>query len=144
MDKTGKTTFDAERFKRYHRTDFDIALKEIRSGSKKSHWIWFIFPQLRGLGHSAYSDYFGLDGLQDAISFYETRTLRNHLRKITKALLELDETDINKVMPGIDALKLRSSMTLFDKVSPNDIFAQVLDRYYGGNRDELTLAMLDK
>lgn len=137
------TTFDADRFIRYHRTDYDTALREIRGGRKKSHWIWFIFPQLKGLGHSAFSEYFGLDGLQDAVDFYGTRVLRNHLRKITKALLELDETDIGRIMPGIDALKLKSSMTLFDKVSPDDIFGQVLDKYFGGTRDEMTLEMLD-
>ena len=138
-----ETCFDSERFLRYHSTDYRTALAEIRSGRKSGHWIWFIFPQLKGLGHSAFSEYFGLDGLGGAEAFYADRTLHRHLREITEALLQLEETDINRIMPGIDALKLRSSMTLFDRVSPDDIFEKVLDRYYGGHRDSITLEMID-
>lgn len=134
--------FDAERFLRYHKTDYSTALKEVRNGHKTSHWIWFIFPQLKGLGHSAFSDYFGLDGLQDAVSFYDNGVLRNHLRTITKSLLDLNEVDINNVMPGIDSVKLKSSMTLFDIVSPGDIFGEVLAKYYNDERDNITLSMI--
>lgn len=139
-----KTLFEdkLDRFVRYHRTDYKIALSEIKAGEKRSHWIWFIFPQMKGLGHSAFADYFGIESLEEAVAYYAHKTLGKHLREITQVLLSLPETDINKIMPGIDALKLKSSMTLFDLVSPRDIFAEVLAKYYSGEKDELTLSML--
>lgn len=131
-----------DRFIKYHEVDYQKALSEIRAGHKQSHWIWYIFPQLKGLGKSEYSCYFGLDGLEEAKSYYANETLRSHLREITQALLDLPEMDIQKIVPEIDARKLKSSMTLFDVVSPDDIFAQVLDRYFYGKRDGLTLSRL--
>lgn len=133
-----------DRFVWYHKTDYKIALSEIKAGEKRSHWIWFIFPQMKGLGHSAFADYFGIESLEEAVAYYAHKTLGKHLREITQVLLSLPETDINKIMPGIDALKLKSSMTLFDLVCPGDIFAEVLAKYYCGEKDELTLAMLRK
>ncbi len=99
---------------------------------------------MKGLGHSAFADYFGIESLEEAAAYYAHKTLGKHLREITQALLSLPETDINKIMPGIDALKLKSSMTLFDLVCPDDIFAEALAKYYNGEKDELTLAMLRK
>lgn len=137
-----EANFDSERFLKYHKIDYSTALSEIRNGRKTSHWIWFIFPQLKGLGHSAFAEYFGLEGLKDATAFYGNDTLRKHLREITEALLCLNEANISNVMSDIDVLKLRSSMTLFDIVSPDDIFGKVLDKYYDGVRDNLTLEMI--
>lgn len=136
--------YDLNRFLQYHKTDYNNALSEITQGQKKSHWIWFIFPQLQGLGSSAFSKYFGIEDAAHAKAFYENNTLRLHLREITNALLLNKDKQIETIMPGIDSIKLKSSMTLFDYICPNDIFAQVLDTFYGGERDQLTLSMLGK
>jgi|GEM_PF-118984 ADP-ribosylglycohydrolase len=131
-----------DKFIEYHNKDYRTALSEIKSGKKSSHWIWYIFPQMKGLGHSAFANHFGISGINEAAAFYADRTLGKHLREITEALLALPETDINMIIPGIDSLKLKSSMTLFDVICPNDIFAKVIQKYFHGDRDTLTLSML--
>ena len=144
MNNDIRPKYDLDRFIQYHKTDYETALTEIRQGRKTSHWIWFIFPQVQGLGHSAFSKYFGIEGIDHAKAFYGNSTLRAHLREITEALLSLPTLEISEVMPMIDVMKLKSSMTLFDVVCPDDIFAKVLDKYFSGERDKLTLDILYK
>ena len=113
---------------------YKIALDEIRSGKKRSHWIWFIFPQIKGLGHSHNSQYYGIQPFDEAKAFLEYSLLGTNLREITKTLLTHRNKPISSILSPIDAVKLQSSMTLFDFVSPNNIFSEVLqvfcDRHY--------------
>ena len=136
-------TFDLQRFLDAQEQDFDVALGEIRSGRKLSHWIWYVFPQLAGLGHSYMCQIYGIRGIEEARAYLAHPVLRARLEQITSALLELDERDPVRVMGGIDALKLRSCMTLFSRVEgASSVFAQVIDEFYGGEPDSLTLQML--
>ena len=121
---------------------YETALTEIRNGKKESHWIWFVLPQLRGLGHSYNSTYYGLNGLEEARLFLNHPILNAHLREIVDVLLSLPTNDPESIFGKLDALKLKSSMTLFDAVSPNDIFAQTLDKYFNGQRDNSTIRFL--
>lgn len=137
--------FDLTRFEEAHRRDFATALAEIQSGRKCSHWIWYIFPQLRGLGQSYTAVYFGIPDLDSAKAFLSHPILGQNLITITRALLKLPETNPTLVMGIPDDLKLRSSMTLFEAAAPeHPEFAAVLKKFYGGKRDTLTLALLAK
>ena len=134
--------FNIERFIEAQNTSntYRQALAEMQQGHKQTHWIWFIFPQLKGFGHSAYSQYYGLADTDEAHTYLAHPLLNERLRKITKAVLLHGNMDVKRVMgSSIDAVKLKSSMTLFDVVCPNDIFEEVLKMFYGGERDSLTL-----
>ena len=139
--------FDIERFIKAQNDDntYQQALKEILQGHKTSHWIWYIFPQLKGLGHSTYSQYYGLADTDEARTFLANPCLNERLREITNALLIHKDRNIERLMgSSIDALKLKSSMTLFDAISPNDIFSKVLDVFYDGKKDRNTLPIISK
>ncbi len=119
---------------------YSLALEEMVKGHKRSHWMWYIFPQMASLGHSYNATYYGISGLDEAKAYLEHGVLNTRLRTITQAMLSHHGVRIEDLMGGgIDAAKLRSSMTLFDIVSPNDIYAQVLDKYFGGIRCHRTL-----
>lgn len=124
--------------------NYDIALKEIQQGRKRSHWIWFIFPQMRGLGFSSNAQYYGITGRTEAEAFLRDEILGSRLREITAALLEHRGKSVQDILGYIDAIKVRSSMTLFDLVSPNDIFAKVLDEFYDGRRCERSLRLIEE
>ena len=135
--------YDLQRFKDAQELDYQAALAEIRAGRKRSHWIWYVFPQLDGLGRSAMCARYGIRGLGEAEAYLADETLRTRLVEISQALLDLDGSDPVAVMGGIDALKLRSCMTLFSIVPGADpVFGEVLERYYGGKRDERTVEMV--
>lgn len=140
-----KEPFDLTRFEEAHRRDFATALAEIQSGRKRSHWMWYIFPQLQGLGRSDTAVYFGIPDLDASKTFLAHPILGQNLITITRALLDLKEDNPTRVMGTPDDLKLRSSMTLFEVVAPEcPEFAAVLEKFYGGNRDPLTLEILAK
>lgn len=128
-----------ERFLKAHRFNYENALREITDGRKRTHWIWFIFPQLAVLGHSANAKYYGLSGYDEAKAYLEHPILGVRLREITKALLQHRGESAVDILGDIDAVKVRSCMTLFDAVSPDDIFQEVLDAFYGGSSDKKTL-----
>ena len=119
------------------------ALAEIRQGRKRSHWIWYVFPQMKGLGHSFNSGYYGISCRGEAEAYIGDAVLGARLREVAGALLAVEGRSAREILGGIDALKVMSSMTLFDAVAPGDVFAAVLDKYYGGRRDARTLSMLD-
>jgi uncharacterized protein (DUF1810 family) len=129
-----------ERFVEAQEPVYDTALAELRRGSKRSHWMWFVFPQLAGLGRSATAQHYALDGLEEAQDYLAHPVLGARLRECAQALLDLGGTDPVAVLGGVDALKLRSSMTLFAQLDP--FFARVLDAYYAGEPDPQTLALL--
>lgn len=128
-----------QRFIEAQNDSYDQALKEIRNGRKLTHWIWYIFPQIKGLGFSYNSEYYGITSLQEAKDYLENELLRKRLFEITESLLMHKGKDIESIMGDIDALKLKSSMTLFDAVQPGGIFGEVLDEFYGGERCRRTL-----
>ena len=134
--------YDLKRFLRaqeYESGGYEDALQEIQNGRKRKHWIWYIFPQINGLGHSDYSEYYGIKSLEEARAYLEDKRLGERLREITDALLKVEGKAATEILGGIDSMKVRSSMTLFDLVSPHDIFEKVLDKYYMGKRCELTI-----
>lgn len=124
--------FNLDRFLQAQERSYPIALNEIKNGRKSSHWIWYIFPQKKGLGRSQNSKYYGLDGIEEAQAYLAHPTLGERLRTICAALLEHSgKKDIDAIMGShIDVIKLQSSMNLFNRVAPNDIFKQVLDAFY--------------
>ena len=134
--------YNLQRFLDAQQPDFETALGEMRAGHKTSHWIWYIFPQVKGLGFSPNSQYYGIDGLEEARAYLDHPVLGARLREITQLVLDHAADDIHVIMgSGIDARKFKSSMTLFDLVSPDDIFARALDTFYAGHRCGKTLKM---
>lgn len=123
----------------YESGGYEDALQEIRNGCKHKHWIWYIFPQINGLGHSDYSEYYGIKSLDEARAYIVNGILGERLREITGVLLSLEGKTAIEILGGIDSLKVKSCMTLFDLISPHDIFEKVLDKYYNGQRCQLTL-----
>lgn len=136
--------YDLDRFVKAQEKMYDIALNEIKNGKKNSHFMWYIFPQLKGLGYSEISNYYGISGLEEAKEYLEDEILGNRLYNITLELLKIDEDDPINIFGNVDALKLKSSMTLFDIVSDDEIFYDILKKYYGGKKDERTIALLGK
>lgn len=131
--------YDVSRFLEAHRKEYAKALKEIQSGRKQTHWMWFIFPQITGLGKSETSQYYEIKSLEEAKAYLENEELKKHLLEISTELLKLDTDNPVEVFGDIDALKLNSSMTLFSYVSTEEIFNQVIDKYFDGNKDEVTI-----
>ena len=123
---------------------YNVALKEMQEGRKQSHWMWYIFPQLKGLGSSTNSLYYGLVDVEEAEAYLAHGILGSRLREITKALLNHCGKDITLIMGDIDAIKLCSSMTVFDVISPNDVFSEVLKVFYESKPDKQTLQKLNK
>lgn len=133
-----------DRFLDAQRDDYAAALAEVRRGRKTSHWMWYIFPQIAGLGQSSTARYYSIRDLEEAREYYAHPVLGQRLREISGVLLELRGSDPVAVFGGIDSMKLKSSMTLFAVAAPDDpLFRQVLDKYYGGEQDALTLRILD-
>lgn len=142
------TEFDIERFVEAQESAFagyERALNEMRAGEKYGHWIWYIFPQLRGLGHSSNANFYGIEDLAEARRYLCHSVLGPRLREITLAALSHaeDRRAIELMGSDIDAMKFKSSMTLFDRACPNDIFAEVLDAFYDGERCRHTTRMLN-
>ncbi len=135
----GKIDFDLERFIEAQNLVYDMALREIKEGQKRGHWIWFIFPQIKGLGHSYNSEYYGISGTKEAKAYLEHPLLGARLREISQAMFDCGNPSTDDILGFPDVLKVRSCMTLFDMVSPNDIFKQVLDKYYEGKLCDKTI-----
>ncbi len=129
-----------------HRTGTnETALSEIRNGRKRSHWIWYIFPQIKGLGMSGTSEFYGIDGLDEAIAYMDHPVLRERLIEISQALLDLNSDNATEILGRPDDMKVRSSMTLFMKAAPEElVFEKVLDKFYGGLPDLTTLELLER
>ena len=118
---------------------YDAALRELRAGRKSSHWMWFVFPQLAGLGRSSMAQAYALESLDEARAYLAHSVLGPRLRTCVAAVLEHPDRSAEEIFGGIDALKLRSSMTLFARAAPDEeAFTQVLDAFYGGEPDRRT------
>lgn len=136
-------TIDLSRFVEAQKDDFTIALSEIKSGRKISHWMWYIFPQIAGLGNSSTSIYFSIKNKQEAEAYLIHPILGIRLVEISTALLKLATQNPIQIFGNIDAMKLQSSMTLFALLNPtNPVFQQVLDKYFAGKMDEETKYLL--
>lgn len=131
------------RFLQGQEQDYAVALGELRSGRKESHWIWFIFPQFVGLGRSSTAEFFAIRTVAEAEAYLNHPILGFRLGQCADALLKLPHDDIGAVMSDPDDLKLKSSMTLFAFISPhNSVFHAVLAKFFGGELDELTLTLV--
>ena len=137
--------YNLDRFKGAQALDYAKALHEIRSGRKRSHWMWYIFPQVKGLGHSSMAEYYGISGIDEARAYLADPVLGARLVEISEALLELEDKDAAGIFGYPDVLKLRSSMTLFAAVGGEDsVFQRVLEVYYHGSRDEQTMNIIGR
>lgn len=131
-----------ERFIQAQNEVYLRALNEIKSGRKQTHWMWFIFPQITGLGLSMTSIFFSIKNVEEAKEFLKHPLLGQRLREISHALLELKTDNATEVFGSTDAMKLRSCMTLFDVVEPETVFDKVLMKFFDGIRDKKTLKIL--
>jgi uncharacterized protein (DUF1810 family) len=123
---------------------YQIALGELRAGSKQSHWMWFVFPQLRGLGLSPTAQFYSIASIDEAREYLVHPLLGARLHECAEAILAwIDHRSAEEIFGSIDAMKLRSSLTLFDRIEPNALFAAGLAGFFGGDRDERTLALLN-
>lgn len=135
---------DLSRFHQAQKQDYDLALKEIRSGRKYSHYIWYIFPQLKDLGYSPTAKYYGIADLKEAKAYLNDELLKARLLEISEALLAHRGQKAESILGSVDAMKVRSSMTLFycadSRVS---VFKEVIDAFYDGQMDQKTLDLLE-
>ena len=136
----GDDPFDLRRFVEAQGRSgtYDRALSELRAGRKTSHWMWFVFPQLTGLGRSRMAQAYAISSIAEARAYLDHPTLGPRLRDCCRALLSIEQRSAVDVLGAVDAVKLRSSMTLFAKAGDETLFLEVLDRYYGGVGDPET------
>jgi len=123
---------------------FVTALAELHAGSKRSHWMWFIFPQLAGLGRSPTAKFYGIASIDEARAYLRHPLLGSRLRQCVEALLPWKDRSADEILGPIDAMKLKSSLTLYDRIEPHGIFSAGLEAFYGSERDEQTLALLNR
>lgn len=134
---------DLDRFLRAQDGVYESALNELRAGRKTSHWMWFVFPQLDGLGRSATARFFALRGMDEARAYVAHQVLGTRLRQCTAAVLEVRGRSAYEIFGSPDDVKFRSCMTLFELAAADAaVFSEALDRYFGGRRDPLTLRLL--
>jgi len=124
-------------------SSYEEALREIQNGKKTSSWIWYIFPQIEGLGHTEISRHYAIQDIAEAKAYLCDEILRNRLNEISQALLDLNVSDAVEILGAIDAMKLKSSMTLFSIAdSTNSIYVKVLNQFFDGAVDEKTIERL--
>ena len=142
MDRQTDDPFDLQRFVDAQDRVYPAVLDELRAGAKRTHWIWFVFPQLRGLGHSPTAHHFGIASLAEATAFLEHEVLGPRLRECARLLLAVQGRSAREILGQPDDLKVRSSMTLFARAGQEPVFGEVLDKFYQGRDDPATLQML--
>ena len=136
--------FDLSRFVAAQAPVYAQALAELRRGRKESHWMWFVFPQLRGLGHSPAAQFYAISSVDEARHYVKHALLGPRLAQSVQAVLAWSgKRSAEQILGPVDALKLRSSMTLFDLVEPGALFGEALKGFYAGERDQRTLALLN-
>lgn len=135
--------YNLDRFINAQERDYQVALQEIKNGYKRSHWMWYIFPQLVDLGYSTTAKFYGIKNKDEAIAYLKNEYLKNNLIEISKVLYELDD-NISNILGYPDDLKLKSCMTLFSYADPSiDIFNKIIDKFYNGEQDSKTLELLN-
>lgn len=134
---------DLQRFTDAQKRDYQTALAEIKRGRKQSHWMWYIFPQIDGLGFSSTAKFYAIKDLNEAKEYLENAILGERLIEISEALLEIEGVTAHQIFGSPDDMKLKSSMTLFNALDEtNPVFQKVLDKYYDGAKDEKTLQLI--
>ena len=137
--------FDLNRFLSAQAGAYPQVLSELSAGQKRSHWIWFIFPQMKGLGQSSHSHFYGIGSLEEAIAYWRHPILGPRLEECTILVNQVQRRTIEQILGYPDDLKFRSSMTLFSRAAPDSaVFTQALDKYFAGKLDQLTLELLDE
>jgi len=134
---------DLDRFMSAQSESYGTALAEIRRGVKRGHWMWFIFPQIAGLGRSAMAQQYAIGSLEEAETYLAHPVLGPRLRDCVAAMQDLTGTSAHRVLGEIDAIKLRSSLTLFIEAGGGQLFVSALERWFGGEKDKATLLLLD-
>ncbi len=134
--------YNLERFINAQKSVHSSVVRELKNGQKESHWMWYIFPQYVGLGHSPTSYEYAIKSRDEAVAYLENDYLRENLYELCGILLTLDKSAYD-IFGDPDCYKLKSSMTLFDLVKPNDIFAEVLEKFYGGQGCQRTLKLMN-
>ena len=136
--------YDLQRFHKAQKFDYPVALGEIKNGRKESHWMWYIFPQLKELGYSSTAKYYGLTK-DEAKSYINDEILKSRLIEISQALLELTSNNATEILGYPDDLKLKSCMTLFSEIAPEvEVFEKVLQKFFSDKKDDKTLKLLGK
>ena len=143
-DAMREDAFDLARFVKAQAGIYEQALAEIRSGRKRSHWMWFIFPQFAGLGHSPMAQRYAIGSIAEARAYLADAVLGTRYRECVASLQALPATTAERVFGGIDAIKLKSSLTLFDEANHEPLFSEAIGRWFEGQRDEATLGLLRK
>jgi len=135
--------YNLKRFTDAQERDYELALSEIKNGRKRSHWIWYIFPQIKGLGYSDISKFYAINSIDEAEAYLNDSLLSSRLIEISEALLQLPENNATNIFGTPDDLKLKSSMTLFASVlGAPFVFQSVLDKFFNGEKDGKTLQIL--
>ncbi len=135
--------YNLKRFTDAQQSSYETALAEIKRGRKQSHWMWYIFPQIKGLGYSETAKFYAINSLSEARAYLEHPVLGSRLIEISEELLKLESNDANRIFGSPDYLKLKSSMTLFSALpNANPVFQEVLDKFFKGDLDEKTLQIL--
>ncbi len=136
--------YNLERFLSAHQYSYEQALSEIKSGYKRSHWMWYIFPQIAGLGFSSTAQYYAISSTEEAQAYLNHPVLRCHLIEISEALLSHKDKSASEIFGGTDAMKLHSCMTLFHMAEPDNIvFTQVIQQFFQNHLDQNTLNKLE-
>lgn len=136
--------YNLNRFVEAQSNIYGQVVEELRQGRKTSHWMWYIFPQIKGLGHSATAMYYAISSLDEATQYLNHPVLGNRLSECCRILLGLENKTAEDIFGSVDAMKLKSSMTLFSLVSDNPVFNRVLNKYYKGIKDSATLKIISQ
>jgi uncharacterized protein (DUF1810 family) len=141
---TPSDEYDLDRFVKAQEPDYARALSELRGGRKRSHWMWYVFPQLRGLGFSPMAQRYGLSGLSEARAYLDHPVLGERLHECAEAVLAIEGASAHDIFGSPDDLKLRSSATLFAEASSREsVFERLLEKFFDGERDTATLRLLE-
>ena len=136
--------YNLDRFLQAQENNYEQALAEIKNGKKISHWIWYVFPQLKGLGRSSLSEFYGIENIEEAVAYMNHPQLKLRYFEVCAALLALKPKPIKDIMGYPDDIKLHSSLTLFSKATNgNKIIQALLDKYFSGKDDQHTLQLLN-
>ena len=136
--------FNLNRFISAQEEVYDRVVKELKNGSKRSHWMWYIFPQLDGLAQSTTSKYYAIKSREEALAYLNHPVLESRLNECANAVLDVEGKTVSEIFGYPDDLKLKSSMTLFSEVATDSVFVRVLDKYFQGERDLKTLQLLKR